>query len=268
MGNSQVQDTHVISRAGSPYREKLCPRSWMYDPSRFGEGRAFKTKGKVFLDTDRPRPVNNILIFCYHLQKNKNWTVSYVVMCACQARVSAEKSEKNVSYGSKTDNLRYKPRKWCRVMSVLFLSFPYSHGGWTKLTTSQFVHSQNIFTDRQCLRVKFTNRVPTIRFQINLERDWALLATWFVVRVEFSKSWSEQSKWKVHDSNLEKILFTSVERGFPVKSSVQTARVLICLLKNCFTDVMNRMWNSLVCSAVFSYISSGPESYLAVRNPT
>ena len=32
-----------------------------------------------------------------------------------------------------------------------------------------------------------------------------------------------------------------MERGFPVKSSVQTARVLICLLKNCFTDVMNRL---------------------------
>ena len=65
-------------------------------------------------------------------------------------------------------------------------------------------------------------------FHINLERDWALWATWFDVRVEFSKSWNEQSTRKVHYSNLGKILFTSVERGFPVKSSVQTARVLIC----------------------------------------
>ena len=42
-------------------------------------------------------------------------------------------------------------------------------------------------------------------FQINLERDWALWATWLDVRVEFSKSWNEQSKRKVHDSDLEKI---------------------------------------------------------------
>ena len=35
----------------------------MYGPSRFGEVRAFKTEGKLFLDTDRPRPGNNILIF-------------------------------------------------------------------------------------------------------------------------------------------------------------------------------------------------------------
>ena len=62
-------------------------------------------------------------------------------------------------------------------------------------------------------------------FQRNLERDWALWATWFDVRVEFSKSWSKQTKRKVHDSNLEKILFTLVGRGFPVKSSVWTARV-------------------------------------------
>ena len=35
----------------------------MYGPSHFGEGRAFKTEGKVFLDTDRPRPGNNIFIY-------------------------------------------------------------------------------------------------------------------------------------------------------------------------------------------------------------
>ena len=116
------------------------------------------------------------------------------------------------------------------------------------------------------------------RFQINLERDWALWATWFDVRVEFSKSWSEQSKRKVHDSNLEKILFTSVERGFPVKSSVQTTWVLICLLKNCFTDVMNRLnvWmrNSLVMQWSFLIyfqtlltcaVASGLESFWEVR---
>ena len=36
----------------SPYREKLC-----------GEVRTFKTEGKVFLDTDWPRPGNNIYFF-------------------------------------------------------------------------------------------------------------------------------------------------------------------------------------------------------------
>ena len=41
----------------------------MAGPSRFGEGRAFKTEGKVFLDTDRPRPGNNIFIFLLSFTK-------------------------------------------------------------------------------------------------------------------------------------------------------------------------------------------------------
>ena len=56
----------------------------------------------------------------------------------------------------------------------MFLSFPYSHGGWTKLTTSQFVRSQNIFTDRRCLRIKFANRVPTIRIP---DKSWKRLSS-------------------------------------------------------------------------------------------
>ena len=67
------------------------------------------------------------------------------------------------------------------------LSFPYSHGGWTMLTTSQFVRSENIFTHPRCLRIKFTNRVPTtgiynsVNIYINnhkyynfLESDWSI----------------------------------------------------------------------------------------------
>ena len=38
-----------------------------------GEGRAFKTEGKVFLDTDRPRPGNNIFTFLL-LFTNENRT--------------------------------------------------------------------------------------------------------------------------------------------------------------------------------------------------
>ena len=61
----------VISRAGGPSREKLCPRSWMYGPSRFSEVHTFKTEDKVFLDTDRPRPGNNIFIFLLSFTSGK-----------------------------------------------------------------------------------------------------------------------------------------------------------------------------------------------------
>ena len=68
----------------------------MYGPSRFDEDRAFKTEGKGFLDTDRPRPGNNILwrkvfIFWLSFYTNENRTVWRDV---CRARVSAEKSYK------------------------------------------------------------------------------------------------------------------------------------------------------------------------------
>ena len=43
----------------------------MYGPSHFGEGRAFKTEGKVFLDTDRPRPGNNIYLFFAIVYENR-----------------------------------------------------------------------------------------------------------------------------------------------------------------------------------------------------
>ena len=67
----------------------------MYGPSRFGEGRAYKTEGKVFLDTDRPRPGNNIFIFIAIVyERIRIGLFNYAVMCACRARVSAERSEK------------------------------------------------------------------------------------------------------------------------------------------------------------------------------
>ena len=88
----------------------------------------------------------------------------------------------------------------------------------------------------------------------HLERDWALWATWFDVRVEFSKSWSEQSKRSPWFKYRKDSVYV-VERVFPVKSSVRTARVLMCLLKDCFADVMNWlnvwMWNSLVIQWCF-----------------
>ena len=54
---------YVIYQPGGPYREKLCPRSWMYRPRPQAEVLAFKTEGKVFLNTDWPRAVNIIFIF-------------------------------------------------------------------------------------------------------------------------------------------------------------------------------------------------------------
>ena len=42
---------------------KTLPEVLTYGPSRFGKVRAFKPEGKVFLDTDRPRPGNNIYFF-------------------------------------------------------------------------------------------------------------------------------------------------------------------------------------------------------------
>ena len=89
---------------GRSVSRKVCLRSWMYGPSRFGEGRAFKTEGKVFLDTDRPRETN----------ENRN---VYLNMCMPSAGFRRAGNPIDVSYGSKTDNLRYKPRKWCGVMS-------------------------------------------------------------------------------------------------------------------------------------------------------
>ena len=56
--------TYVIYRPGSPYREKRCPRSRMYGPRAAAEASVHsRPRAKFFLDTDRPRPVNNILIF-------------------------------------------------------------------------------------------------------------------------------------------------------------------------------------------------------------
>ena len=57
-----------------------------------GEGRAFKTEGKVFLDTDRPRPGNNIFIFLLSFT-NENRTVCRDV-CMPSAGLTAEKSDK------------------------------------------------------------------------------------------------------------------------------------------------------------------------------
>ena len=92
-------------------------------------------------------------------------------------------------------------------VSVLFFSFPYSHfPNWTKLTTSQFVRSQNIFTHRDVYASNSSTEFPLYGFQTNLESDWAL---WATCLSGIFQSWSEQSKRKVHDLNLEKILFTS-----------------------------------------------------------
>ena len=85
----------------------------MYGPSRFSEGRAFKTKGKVLLDTDRPRTGNNIFIFLLSFT-NENQTVCRDVHAE---HGFPSRNPINVTYGSKIDNLRYKPRKWCQVMS-------------------------------------------------------------------------------------------------------------------------------------------------------
>ena len=63
-----VKYIEVISRVG---RSISSPRSWTYGLSRFGEVRTFKTEGKVFLDTDRPRPGNNILIFLLSFTSGK-----------------------------------------------------------------------------------------------------------------------------------------------------------------------------------------------------
>ena len=53
----------------------------MCGQSRFGEGRAFKTKGKVFLYMDQPRLGNNIYFFlCYCLQMRIGLVAIYVCM--------------------------------------------------------------------------------------------------------------------------------------------------------------------------------------------
>ena len=45
------------------YREKLFPRPWMYDLSRFGKGNAFQTGNKVFLDRDQGLGNNRFIYF-------------------------------------------------------------------------------------------------------------------------------------------------------------------------------------------------------------
>ena len=67
-----------------------------------------------------------------------------------------------------------------------------TYGGRTRLT-NRFVRCQNIFTHADLYAPNFnTNRVAT-RFQTNPERNWARLpATWFVILLEYPKSWSRK----------------------------------------------------------------------------
>ena len=73
------------------------------------------TEGKVFLDTDRPRPGNNIFIFWLSFYVLRMRIGLFAVMCA--ERGFPPRNPTNVSYGYKTDNIRYKPRKWWRLIS-------------------------------------------------------------------------------------------------------------------------------------------------------
>ena len=101
---------------------------------------------------------NNIFLFL------RSFTNENRMVCRdlCRLRVSAEKSDKGqLTSATRIQHWQYifdtnrgNGSEWW--VSVLLLSFPFSHGGWTKLTTSQSVRSQNIFTYRRCLRTKFT----------------------------------------------------------------------------------------------------------------
>ena len=130
---------------------------------------------------------------------------NYAVMCASRALVSAEKSEKmSVTDPRLTmfDTHRGTGAEWW--VSVLFLSLPYSHGGWTKLATSQFVRSQNLY-----FRIGdvYASNSPTefqlYGFQINLDclRRWSgvslskvpykRLESWFVYwKTALQMSWT------------------------------------------------------------------------------
>ena len=159
---------YFISRAGGPYREKLCPRSWMY--------------GKVFPDTDRPRPGNNIFFFAIIYERIR---IGLLIMswCVhakhgfpprnprkCQLRIQDWQSSIQTEEMVPNDELVY-----------CFYCFLNSHGGWTKLT----LHLNSCVV-KIYLRIGdvYASNSPTefqlYGFQINLENvknncSWILL---------------------------------------------------------------------------------------------
>ena len=64
------------SREVGPYWEKLCPRSWI-PPEAAGLGRYSRQRAQFFLNTDRPRLVNNIFIFFYNTTKGVRKTRTF-----------------------------------------------------------------------------------------------------------------------------------------------------------------------------------------------
>ena len=101
---------YVISRPESVRIEKNFARGLVH-----GEGHAFKTEAKVFLDTDRPRPGNNMYLFIDFCYRSRMRIGLFAVLCA--EREFPPRNPTNLSYGSKTDNLRYKPRELCQRSS-------------------------------------------------------------------------------------------------------------------------------------------------------
>ena len=53
---------YLIDRVRGPYWENIGPRSWQYGPSRFGEVRTRKTKGRYSPSTARANSVNKRFI--------------------------------------------------------------------------------------------------------------------------------------------------------------------------------------------------------------
>ena len=178
------------------------------------------------------------------------------------------------------DTNRGKGAEWW--VSVLFLSFPYSHRGWTKLTTSQFVRSQNIFTDRRCLRIKFTNRVPTIRIP---DKSWKRLSSlshmvWCSSAIFQVLERTKQTKSPWFKSRKDSV-YVGGAAGFPCQNFCTNSSSLDLftekLLYRCHDPVecMNvefarLQWSFLIhFQTLLTYAAvSGPESCWAVRNPS
>ena len=86
------------------------------------KGCAFKTKGKVFLNMDRPRLENNIFIFCYHLQMRIYEEFLNLLMCADASQeawiiktgLAGSQSECTLCWDSGLQKSCLSLTDWCR----------------------------------------------------------------------------------------------------------------------------------------------------------
>ena len=195
----------------------------MYGPCCLGEGIAFKSKGKVFLYMDHPKPEHNIFM-CWVSFTNENR-----VVCCDMGLFTKSRFLYQPRANLGLINIpRYRQRKWCWagccfLISVVLSRLDNAHN-ISIHEKSTYVYAWHVY-----ITIKFTTRVPTIEIP---DKWWKKLNSlshkvWSLIGIAQVLKWTKSSWFKSGE-----ILFTFVERGFPVKCSVWKAWVFICLLTN------------------------------------